>query len=203
MSDGTIFSASMVECAADGTNSAMQVTRSKKVVFAADGLALGPQRFPYSDLLEVAVNGNVLSVALRDKSGRRLERHFRYDTFLRGTGVKRLAELARRLDAQNIGAAAASPVEEPVVRAERLQDRPSFTVRIYGTRVAFPASCPLCMRPASRAAALPVSSGLDKAMWIVPVCPQHPTINASIAASGWTQRATHLDFILRRPDYAE
>lgn len=112
----------MVECAADGTNSAMQVTRPKKVVFAAEGLILGPQRIPYSDLLEVAVSGNLLSVAVRDKNGRRSERYFRYDTFLPGTGAKRLAELAAQLDAQNIGTAAPKPTEEPVVRAERLQE---------------------------------------------------------------------------------
>lgn len=204
MGDNTIFSAKMVECAADGTNSALEITRPKKVAFASDGLLLGPQRFPYSDLLEVAVAGNLLRVALRDRGGRRSERHFRYDTFLPGTGAKRLAELAERLAAENIGGVTAGKqAEEPVARAERFHDRPQCTVRIYGTRVAFPAVCPQCMNPASRAAELPVSSGLDSAVWVVPVCPEHPGIDGGIAVSGWSQRATHLDFVLQRPDYGE
>jgi len=202
MGDRAIFSASMVECAADGTNSALEVTRPKRVAFAADGLVLGPQRFPYSALAHVAVNGNVLSLALRDSNGRRLERHFRYDTFLPGTGVKRLAELVRRLDARN-GSAPVDPKREPVVRAERLGDRSRFAVRVYGTGVSFPSSCPSCDRPATHAAALRVSTTLDSAMWIVPVCPEHPVLGPSVAVLGWTHRAAHLDFVFQRPAYGE
>lgn len=59
------------------------------------------------------------------------------------------------------------------------------------------------MKPASRAAELRVSSGLDSATWIVSVCPDHPGIGGSVAVTGWTQRATYLDFALQREDYGE
>ncbi len=157
MSDA-VFSASMVECAADGTNSALQITRPQKVTFDGNGFALGPQRFAYADLMDVAVSGNLLSLALRDKGGRRSERQFRYDTFLPGTGAKRLAELAGRLQGR-LAFAAPAAGQPPTVRAEHLSDGPKYTVRVYGTHLAFPPVCPVCSAPASRPAELAVSSG--------------------------------------------
>jgi hypothetical protein len=194
------FSANMVECSADGSNSAMAITRPKKVVFGEQGILLGSDRVPYSAIVETSIRGNVLSIALRGPGNRRLERHFRYDTFLPGTGVRRLAELDTWL-ASRQPQAQSGPTPAPAIRAESVAGQPRFTVRVFGTQVAFPPVCPVCLAPGCQVAELPVSSGLDSGVWLVPVCADHRGLGNRVGVSGWSLKARHLTFSFERPDY--
>lgn len=97
MAEKPFFAEQMVECARDGSNSALEITwlKRKRVVVTSEGLQIGPQRVAFANVLEIAVRGNVLSLTLREEGGSRVERSFRYDTFLPGTGAKRLAEVGQ------------------------------------------------------------------------------------------------------------
>ena len=199
--DKPILAATMIECAADGTNSALSIRRTKKVVFTRTDFAIGRDRYGYDALVEVAVRDNLLSLALRGANNRRVECHLRYDTFWPGTGAKRLAELQVWLSSQTVTQPASHSI--PVVRAEQLNESGSVAVRVFGTEVAFPPVCPVCMRPATRVAELPVSSGLDAAVWFVPVCAQHRGMGNAVGVQGWSLRARELMFRFNRVDYGE
>ncbi len=206
------FSERLLVTAPDGTYGGLRKRRRFRAF--DDHLEIGEANVPYRDLAELTAYGNVLHIAYTGPDGKRTEEFFRHDTFLEGTGVKALAEMIARVDAVVRNHTRSQPPESDArsaaidtVRAERLDpaDNGWQRVAVYSASIAFPAACPVCVRPAEAIARLDASAGLnEKGAWLVPVCSQHiQEYTAHFGVANWRADRARLEFNVWNREYAE
>lgn len=205
------FSARLLVTAADGTYGGIR--KSETVAAYGDRIVIGSTVIDYRYLVDVRVYGNVLHVSYAASDGKQVERFFKYNTFLAKTGANALRLMADRVEAARRGHIApsvwkpqAAPVQQPV-KAELLERVASgwHRIAVYSALVAFPASCPVCVRPADAIATFRVSAGFDeKGTWLVPVCREHEVgFQDHLTVSAWRAGKSRLEFLVWNPEYAK
>jgi hypothetical protein len=205
------FAAGLLVTAPDGTYGGIR--RSQQVAAYGDRIEIGATRIYYQYLTDLRVYGNVLHVTYAASDGKQVERFFKYNTFLARSGAKALAEMATRVAEKrneilkpSIWKPESTPIQPPR-KAEMLDPTESGWQRIgvYSALVAFPASCPVCMRPADAIVPFRVGAGFDeKGSWLVPVCREHETeLTKYLAVEKWRANKVRLEFLAWNRDYAK
>ena len=205
------FSAGLLVTAPDGSYGGLR--RSQLVVAYSDRLEIGAMKIHYQYLTGLRAYGNVLHVTYVASDGKQVEQFFKYNTFRAKTGAKALAEMVARVNAArkdvvkpSIWKPEPKPIE-PAVKAEMLDKTENGWQRIgvYSALVAFPASCPVCLRAADTIAPFRLSAGIDeKGTWLVPVCREHETeFTKHFAVEKWRAGKSRLEFLAWNRDYAK
>jgi hypothetical protein len=204
------FSAGLLVTAPDGTYGGIR--RSEQVAAYDDRIEIGSTRIYYQYLTDLRVYGNVLHITYAASDGKQVEQFFKYNTFLAKNGATALAEMAARVASArtaivkpSIWKPEAAPVQKPL-KAEMLEPAETGWQRIavYSALVAFPASCPVCMRPADSVVPFRMAAGFDeKGSWLVPVCREHEgEFTKHLAVDKWRANKSRLEFQAWNRDYA-
>ena len=205
------FSAGLLVTAPDGTYGGIR--RSQPVAAYDDRIEIGTTKIYYQYLADLRVYGNVLHISYAASDGKRVEQFFKYNTFLPKTGAKALAGMASRVASARdaivkptVWRHDAAPIQQPI-KAEALERTETGWQRVgvYSALVAFPASCPVCVRPADAVAAFRITAGLtQRGSWLVPVCREHEFEFANhISVDKWRADKSRLEFLIWNPDYAK
>jgi hypothetical protein len=205
------FSAGLLVTAPDGTYGGIR--RSQQVAAYDDRIEIGTTKIYYQYLTDLRVYGNVLHVTYAAADGKQVEQFFKYNTFLAKNGAKALAEMtARAASARtaivkpSIWKPDAAPVQKPL-KVEMLDTTETGWQRIvvYSALVAFPASCPVCIRPADTVVPFQMAAGLgEKGSWLVPVCREHEAeFTKYLAVDKWRANKSRLEFHAWNRDYAK
>jgi len=210
-SERPIFAAGLLVTAPNGTYGGIR--RYQQVAAFGDRIEIGPTKIYYQYLTDLRVYRNVLHLTYAASDGKQVEQFFKYNTFFAKKGAKALAEMATRVAAAreqvvkpSIWKREATPVAEPI-KAEMLDVTENGWQRIgvYSALVAFPASCPVCVRPADSIAPFRMSAGIDeKGSWLVPVCREHETeFTKHLSVDKWRASKSRLEFAAWNRDYAK
>ncbi|MEA2464308.1 MAG: hypothetical protein QOJ98_2055 [Acidobacteriota bacterium] len=206
------FSERLLVTAPDGTYGGW---RSRRRIRAFDDrIELGEIPIHYQYLAQLRVYGNVLHVVYVASDGKQVEQFFRHDTFLTKTGAKALQAMAVRVNGARSALVKPSVwrrdeeqvKEAKVIKAELLDSTNNGWQRagIYSALVAFPAVCPVCLRPAEMVGRLDASGGLnEKGSWLVPTCREHEkAFTGHFAIANWRAGRSRLEFTIWNRDYA-
>ncbi len=201
----------MLVTAPDGSYGGIR--RLQQVSAFEDRIEIGSTQIYYQYLADLRVYGNVLHVTYTAADGKQVEQFFKYNTFLAKNGARALAEMATRAAAAREAVVKPSvwkptPIVVPQpVKAEMLDPTENSWLRVgvYSALVAFPASCPVCVRPADTIVPFRMSAGLnERGSWLVPVCREHATeFTKYLVVDKWRADKSRLEFLAWNREYAK
>ncbi|HYH08204.1 MAG TPA: hypothetical protein VEK11_14205 [Thermoanaerobaculia bacterium] len=207
------FSQRLLVTAPDGTYGGIR--RRCAVRAFENRMELGDLTIAYQYLAQLRVYGNVLHVGYVASDARQVELFFRYDTFFPKTGAKALAEMVEKVNAAREAIVKpsvwrpASETSPPVAALQSELLEPASNgwsrVAVYSALVAFPAVCPVCVRPAESVGMLQTAAGFNqKGVWLVPTCRDHEReFVQHLAAANWRADRSRLEFNVWNPRYAK